>query len=98
MNSEECETQLNSLIEHFNYGSTDINATDIEAIKHLLSENQMQHNEIINFIKRQENFIKYLEDKIKFIEQPREYKDSFGYGAYTAYIDILERIKNNNYE
>lgn len=46
MNSKECEEQLNSLIEHFNNGGLDFNATDIEAIKHLLLENQIQHNEI----------------------------------------------------
>ena len=46
MTSKECEEQLNSLIEHFNNGGLDFNATDIEAIKHLMLENQTQHNKI----------------------------------------------------
>lgn len=46
MNSKECEKQLNNLIEHFNYGGDDFNENDIEAIKHLMLENQMQHTKI----------------------------------------------------
>lgn len=49
MTSKECEEQLNSLIEHFNNGGMDINATDIEAVKHLLLENQMQQDVITKY-------------------------------------------------
>lgn len=37
---EESVEQLKSLIEHFNNGGNDFNATDIEAIKYLLKENK----------------------------------------------------------
>lgn len=37
---EESIEQLKSLIEHFNNGGNDFNATDIEAIKYLLKENE----------------------------------------------------------
>ena len=40
MTTKENIEQLKSLIEHFNNGSNDFNATDIEAIKFLLKENQ----------------------------------------------------------
>lgn len=40
MTYEESIEQLKSLIEHFNNGGNDFNATDIEAIKYLLKENQ----------------------------------------------------------
>lgn len=40
MNIEESIEQLKSLIEHFNNGGNDFNATDIDAIKILLKENQ----------------------------------------------------------
>lgn len=46
MNSKECEEQLKSLIRHYQNGGLDFNATDIEAIEHLLLENEMQHNTI----------------------------------------------------
>ena len=40
MTTKENIEQLKSLIEHFNNGGNDFNATDIEAIKFLLKENQ----------------------------------------------------------
>lgn len=40
MNIKESIEQLQSLIEHFNNGGLDFNATDIAAIKCLLNENQ----------------------------------------------------------
>ena len=47
MTSKECELQLNQLIIDWDEDrATRLNATDIEAIKHLLLENQMQHVEI----------------------------------------------------
>ena len=53
MTKEECTQQLNSLIEHFDNGGLDFNATDILAIKTLLTENQKYKkviNKAINFI------------------------------------------------
>ena len=47
MNSKECELQLNQLIIDWDEDrATRLNANDIEAIKHLMLENQMQHKEI----------------------------------------------------
>ncbi len=43
---EESIEQLKSLIEHFNNGGNDFNATDIEAIKYLLKENQELKREL----------------------------------------------------
>ena len=40
MTTKESVEQLNSLIEHFNNGGNNFNATDIEAIQCLLKENQ----------------------------------------------------------
>lgn len=46
---EESIEQLKSLIEHFNNGGSDFNATDIEAIKYLLKQSKKQ-KEVINKI------------------------------------------------
>lgn len=47
MTSKECEEQLNQLIIDWDEDrETMLNATDIEAIKHLMLENEMQHKEI----------------------------------------------------
>ena len=40
MNINECIEQLNSLLEHFENGGNDFNATDVIAIKNLLEENK----------------------------------------------------------
>lgn len=40
MNINECIEQLNSLLEHFENGGNDFNATDVIAIKSLLEENE----------------------------------------------------------
>ena len=46
---EESIEQLKSLIEHFNNGGSDFNATDIEAIKYLLKQSKKQ-KEVIDKI------------------------------------------------
>lgn len=60
MNSRECEGQLKSLIEHFKNGGLDFNATDINAIEHLLLENKIQQDTI----KHQKSVINNLSDRI----------------------------------
>ena len=40
MTSKECETQLKELIEAWDLNEAELNQTDINAIKHLLLENQ----------------------------------------------------------
>ena len=47
MTREEYIQQLDSLIEHFNNGGLDFNATDILAIKKLLEQNQ-KYKEVID--------------------------------------------------
>ena len=49
MSSKECETQLNELLEVWDLDEATLNQTDIEAIKHLLLENQMQQDVIISY-------------------------------------------------
>lgn len=46
MTSKECEEQLESLVEAWQLDEADLNQTDIEAIKHLLLENQIQQDKI----------------------------------------------------
>ena len=46
MTSKECEEQLKSLIEAWDLDEACLNQTDIEAIKHLMLENQMQQDAI----------------------------------------------------
>lgn len=60
MSSKECEEQLKSLIEHFKNGGLDFNATDINAIEHLLLENKIQQDTI----KTQKCVINNLSDRI----------------------------------
>lgn len=49
MSSKECETQLNELLEAWDLDEATLSQTDIEAIKHLLLENQMQQDVIISY-------------------------------------------------
>lgn len=46
MNSKECEVQLKELIEAWDLDEALLNQTDINAIKHLMLENQMQQDKI----------------------------------------------------
>ena len=62
MNSKECEEQLESLVEAWQLNEADLNQTDIEAIKHLMLENQMQHNEINKLKHILDELEKYLEE------------------------------------
>ena len=50
MTTKESVEQLNSLIEHFNNGGNDFNATDIEAIQCLLKENQELNQKYLNAV------------------------------------------------
>ena len=49
MSSKECEAQLNELLEAWDLDEATLNQTDIEAIKHLLLENQIQQDVIISY-------------------------------------------------
>lgn len=97
MNSKECEEQLKSLIEHFDNGGLDFNATDIEAIKHLMLENQIQQDTI----KKQKLVIDNLSERItkaiKYVEEHR-IKNPYHY-EYNCFMgnarvsDLLEILK-----
>ena len=71
MSSKECEEQLNSLVEAWQLNEADLNQTDIDAMQHLLLENQMQQDKIIELkiqvSSREEVAKKYKEviDKIQ---------------------------------
>ena len=78
MSSKECETQLNELLEAWDLDEATLNQTDIEAIKHLLLENQMQQDVIISYkttnldqavdIQQLEQENKQLKERITYLE------------------------------
>lgn len=72
MNSKECEEQLESLVEAWQLNEADLNQTDIEAIKHLMLENQIQHNEINKLKHILDELEKYLEKNVKRWEQEEQ--------------------------
>lgn len=87
MSSKECEEQLKQLIYDWETEGllTKIYATDIEAIKHLMLENQMQQDTI----KTQNIVITNLNERIdKAIEYVKEHR----YYAHTIDIDYLLKI------
>lgn len=87
MSSKECEEQLKELIYDWETEGllTKIYATDIEAIKHLMLENQMQQDTI----KTQNIVITNLNERIdKAIEYVKEHR----YYAHTIDIDYLLKI------
>ena len=59
MTSKECEQQLKELIEAWDLNEALLNQTDINAIKHLLLENQMQHKQIEELTEK----VAYLKSK-----------------------------------
>lgn len=87
MNSKECEEQLESLVEAWQLDEADLNQTDIEAIKHLMLENQMQHNEI--------NKLKHILDELEKYLEERKYglKHSTGVGNM-AMLGTIEAVLN----
>ena len=109
MNSKEVEEQLKRLIYDWETEGllTKINATDIEAIKHLMLENQMQHKEISRlkqptiFIDTQDMEERYGEglymDYLK--EENQELKDKINKASEYIYDeDILKILKEDNKE
>lgn len=102
MNSKECEEQLKRLIYDWKTEGllTKINATDIEAIKHLMLENQVQQDTI----KKQKLVIGNLSDRItkaiKYTEEHRinnpyhyEYNCFMGNARASDLLDILKGDK-----
>ena len=106
MTYEESIEQLKSLIEHFNNGGNDFNATDIEAIQFLLKENQELKKQLeernIEYFKgaydthnkyydQQQDLINWLEDKIHTIETT--YSQINGnYGLMNEKLEVLKEV------
>lgn len=106
MTYEESIEQLKSLIEHFNNGGNDFNATDIEAIQFLLKENQELKKQLeernIEYFKgaydthnkyydQQQDLINWLEDKIHTIETT--YSQTNGnYGLMNEKLEALKEV------
>ena len=77
MNSKECEEQLKELIYDWETEGllTKIYAIDIEAIKHLMLENQMQQDTI----KTQNIVITNLSERINKAIEYMKYNDTYNY-------------------
>lgn len=88
MNSKECEEQLKRLIYDWETEGllTKINATDIEAIKHLMLENEMQHKEI-NKLKQPTIFI-----------DTQDMEERYGEGLYMDYLKEENQQLKKKYE
>lgn len=102
MSSKECETQLNELLEAWDLDEAILNQTDIEAIKHLLLENQMQQDVIISYktknldqavdiqqLERENQELKEVIEEVReYIDNNTEFEhDGDDYG-YTEWVNI----------
>ena len=111
MTTKESVEQLNSLIEHFNNGGNDFNATDIEAIQCLLKENQELNQKYLNavadyktimFEKEQLNsLVNSCQEEIRQLkkqlqERPKEYV--FIGNAQNKTRDFINQITKDNKE
>ena len=102
MSSKECETQLNELLEAWDLDEATLNQTDIEAIKHLLLENQMQQDVIISYkttnldqavdIQQLEQENNQLKEKINTYENPEDLTLMFMYCDEKA-KDKIKQLK-----
>ena len=100
MSLKESEEQLKSLIEHFNNGGLDFNATDIEAIKNLLTENQIlrvqvsSREEVANAYKQIiEDAIDRLNALIIFWKKYNPIDNTMQIEQFKGVIEILEGVK-----
>lgn len=93
MSSKECEEQLKRLIYDWETEGllTKINATDIEAIKHLMLENQMQQDTIKTQKIVITNSNKRIDKAIEYIENHSLYEEEYDYdyeeNSYLSGID-----------
>lgn len=99
MSSKECEEQLKRLIYNWETEGllTKINATDIESIKHLMLENQMQQDTIKtqklvigNLSKRITNAIERLEALIVFWKKFNPVDNRMEVEQFKGVIEILK--------
>ena len=84
MSSKECEAQLKELIEAWDLNEALLNQTDINAIKHLLLENQMQHKQIEELTEK----VAYLNSKCTNKDDWCQYaKDDYDYEKWLEETD-----------
>lgn len=107
MTTKENIEQLKSLIEHFNNGGNDFNATDIEAIKFLLKENQQLKKQVEEnkdnyncLLKQKEQFeyimskqVDYQGQQKEFIKYLEDEKDRLARECSNIYEDSLGKTK-----
>ena len=108
MSSKECETQLNELLEAWDLDEATLNQTDIEAIKHLLLENQMQQDVIISYkitnldqavdIQQLEQENKQLKERVAYLERSCERKEETILNLrheqqLDKYKDVIEEVR-----
>lgn len=92
MNNKECEEQLKESIEAWDINEALLNQTDINAIKHLMLENQIQQDTI----KTQKLVINNLSERIT---KAVEIIESYNLGKYDysvppgGIIELLEILK-----
>lgn len=102
MSSKECELQLNQLIIDWDEDrATRINATDIDAMKHLMLENQVQQDTIKtqkfvidNLSERINNSIERLEALIIFWKKYNPIDNTMQVGQFEGVIEILKGETN----
>ena len=89
MSSKECEEQLKRLIYDWETEGllTKINATDIEAIKHLMLENQMQQKEIKGYQAMYFDKVMIINKAIEYIEKYNVFKE--------FYFPLMKRDEEN---
>lgn len=95
MNSKECEEQLKSLVEAWELDEADLNQTDINAIKHLMLENQMQHDTI-----KTQNLVisdlgRRINKAIEFINQRFNENNYLSCGSVARALYILKGDSND---
>lgn len=104
MNSKECEEQLKRLIYDWETEGllTKINATDINAIKHLMLENQVQQDTIKtqklvidNLSERINNSIERLEALIIFWKKYNPTDNTMQVEQFEGVIELLKKGENN---
>ena len=93
MSSKECEEQLESLVEAWQLNEADLNQTDIEAIKHLLLENEMQNTEIqrLKNCLKQANEVKDEEKRRKELIQHKRNMYKSKYNKAQQRIDKADK-------
>jgi hypothetical protein len=97
MNSKECEEQLKSLIEAWDLDEACLNQTDIEAIKHLMLENQMQQKEIKGYQAMYFDKVMIINKAIEYIID-KKYWDGINNYRLSNADDLLEILKEDNKE